>query len=293
MSHADESQDRSVSRRALLRTGLAAAGAVSIAGLNLGGGAAIGEEVSPYAPFAMGLQSYSLRGYTKGGKPDVSKALAVTNELGLHHWEAFPAHLPSIGDADGVKVALRRFKAAGVAVNGFGVVGFGTNLDEAKRTFAFAAELGVQYMSADPALESFDMLDKLVEEYKIPIGIHNHGPGHKWAKIDVIHQHIKDHSKLIGCCIDTGHFLRSREDPVRAAEVFEGRIYGVHLKDVKHATTFTVLGAGDLKTAELLRRLAAQKYKYCLALEYEEHPENPLADLKSCLAAVRNALKQV
>ena len=41
----------------------------------------------------------------------------------------------------------------------------------------------------------------------------------------------------IGCCIDTGHFLRSREDPVDAAEAFAGRTYGVHLKDVKDAKT--------------------------------------------------------
>ena len=30
------------------------------------------------------------------------------------------------------------------------------------------------------------LLDKLVDEYNIPIGIHNHGPGHRFAKIDTI-----------------------------------------------------------------------------------------------------------
>ena len=85
------------------------------------------------------------------------------------------------------------------------------------------------------------------------IGIHNHGPGHKWAKIDTIAAAIKDHHPKIGCCVDTGHFLRSREDPVRAVEVFGKRIYGVHLKDVKDATTFTILGEGDLRTADLLK----------------------------------------
>ena len=101
---------------------------------------------------------------------------------------------------------------------------------------------------------------------------------------------IKDHHPKIGCCIDTGHFLRSKEDPVRAAEVFGKRIYGVHLKDVKDAKTFTVLGEGDLRTADLLKALAALKYRYCLALEYEENPSDPMADIRACLAAVRKAV---
>ena len=119
---------------------------------------------------------------------------------------------------------------------------------------------------------------------------HNHGPGHRYAKIDDIAAAIKDHNPKIGCCIDTGHFLRSKEDPVRAAEVFGKRIYGVHLKDVKDATTFTVLGDGDLRTAALLKALAALKSRYCLALEYEENPSVPMADLRVSLAAVRKAV---
>ncbi len=55
----------------------------------------------------------------------------------------------------------------------------------------------------------------LVEEYGIPIGIHNHGPGHKYALMDTIAKSIKDHSPKIGCRIDTGRFLRSKERPWR------------------------------------------------------------------------------
>ncbi len=51
-----------------------------------------------YGPFKMGLQSYSLRGFTTDGHADLKKALAATNELGLHYWEAFPAHVPMTDD---------------------------------------------------------------------------------------------------------------------------------------------------------------------------------------------------
>ena len=91
------------------------------------------------------------------------------------------------------------------------------------------------------------------------MGIHNHGPGHRYAKIETISHAIKDHHQKIGCCIDTGHFLRSRVDPVDAAEAFVGRTYGVHLKDVKDAKTFTLLGKGDLRTVDFLKVLAEEQ----------------------------------
>jgi inosose dehydratase len=95
---------------------------------------------------------------------------------------------------------------------------------------------------------------------------------------------------LIGCCVDTGHFLRSKEDPVRAVEVFDKRVYGVHLKDVKDTNTFTILGKGDLRLADLLKALAKRKYSYCLALEYEENETNPIADIKACIEAAKVAM---
>ena len=74
---------------------------------------------------------------------------------------------------------------------------------------------------------------------------------------------------------------------MRAVEVFGNRVYGVHLKDVKNAETFTILGQGDLRTIDLLKALAANKYGHCLAIEYEEKPENPLEDIKACLAEAK------
>jgi sugar phosphate isomerase/epimerase len=277
---------RELTRRDLLSAGLAAAGALALGGRAALAGARLASE---YGPFKMGIQSYSLRGYTKNGKSDLATALTVTERLGLHYWEAFPAHIPTVSDSAQLAKYRAQAKASGVEVIGYGVVPFTKNHDANRKYFEFAKSMGIGYLSADPSPDSFDSLDKLVEEYGVAVGIHNHGPGHRYAKIDTIAAAIKDHHEKIGCCVDTGHFLRSREDPVRAVEVFGKRIYGVHLKDVKDATTFTILGEGDLRTADLLRGLAKLKYDYCLALEYEEKPEDPEADLRACLKEVREA----
>jgi inosose dehydratase len=286
-------RDRSWTRRRILATGCTAVGALALGGHSQAEGTGSGESEDLYKPFKMGLQSYSLRGYTSEGRPDVAKALAVTRELGLHYWESYTAHVPMDANREKLSARKREIAAADVTVLGYGVVPLTKDADANRRIFEFAKAMGLKYLSASPAPGSFDILDRLVEDYDVAVGIHNHGPGDRYAKIETIAQAIKDHHPKIGCCIDTGHFLRSREDPVHAVEVFGNRIYGVHLKDVKDARTFTILGQGDLRTVDLLKALARNKYDHCLAIEYEEKPEDPAEDIKACLTEVRRALEEV
>ena len=76
----------------------------------------------PMHPFKMGLQSYSLRGYTRDGRPDVPKALAVTKELGIHYWESYTDHVPMTADPQQLAERKRQLEAADVTVIGYGVV---------------------------------------------------------------------------------------------------------------------------------------------------------------------------
>lgn len=268
---------RSLTRRDLLAAGAATLGAVAL-GARPGRAA---DDAGKYGPFKMGLQSYSLRHFKR------DEALSKTKELGLHYWESYSAHTPI--DPSKAAESVAAADAAGVKVIGFGVSRFTKNDEANRKIFAFGKAMGVGYLSADPDPDAFDSLDKLVEEYGIAIGIHPHGPGHRWDKLAKIHAAVKDHHKLIGLCNDTGHLLRSNEDPLKAVEMFGERTYGVHLKDVKDAKTFTILGQGDLRLADLLQALASIKYGHCLALEYEENEKDPIADIRACLDAVAKA----
>jgi inosose dehydratase len=268
--------------RGLTRREALAAGAASLGVLALGLRPARADDPSRFGSFKMGLQSYSLRHFK------LEEALAKTKELDLHYWEAYPGHIPpNTAKAAEMKAAA---KEAGVAVVGYGVNRFTKDTDANRKLFEFAHAMGIEYLSADPDKDSFDSLDKLVQEYGVAIGIHPHGPGHKWDKIDKIWAAVKDHNEKIGICNDTGHLLRSDEDPVRAVEVFGKRTYGVHLKDVKDAKTFTVLGQGDLKLPELFKALAKIDYSYGMALEYEEHPLDPMAEIRACLDAAAKGI---
>lgn len=273
-----------ITRRDLLAGGLAA-GAL-LAARPLKAASASFSLLGKDRPLRIGLQSYSLRGYKEGGNPSRARALAVTNELGVHFWEAYPAHIPMTDNPDEQRRIKEELLAADVETVGYGVLHFKKGDPENRKAFEFARDMGFSYISADPDPDSFDDLDKLVEEFGIGVGIHNHGPGHRYDKIDVINDAIKDHHPKIGCCIDTGHFLRSKEDPVRAAEVFGNRVFGVHLKDVKDAKDFPILGKGDLNTPGLFRVLIANHYQGLVAIEYEENEENPADDIRACLEEV-------
>ena len=272
---------RHPSRREALAAGLVAAGAIAFGPIARAARLQIDQ---PYGPFKLGIQSYSLRAFPR------ADALEKTRELGLNYWESYRDHIPPGGDADALSKIRTELDRAAVTVLGYGVMKFTKDHEANRKLFAFAEALGIAYLSADPDPDSFESLDELVARHPVAIGIHNHGPGHRYGTIASIEAAIQGHHEKIGCCIDTGHFLRSKEDPVHAAEVFQGRTYGVHLKDVKDATTFTILGQGDLKLADLLRTLDRQDYDHCVALEYEEHKEAPMDDIRACLVEVRRAV---
>lgn len=264
-----------------------------------------------YGGFKVGLQSYSLRHF------DAATALQQTKGLGLGYWEAFPGHIPLSTVPAHVEEQKAKLAHAGVQLMSYGVVGFDGNESKAREFFDFAKAMGLASLSADPNpnKETFDLLDKLVEEYQIPIAIHNHGPGHRYDKVTDVLKVVQDRHPLIGACVDTGHYLRSNEDPVDVINKLGKRVFGVHLKDVRtihseeekakllaelpkgranqlerEGKIFTILGEGEMNVVGVLRALRNIGYDRNVSLEYEENPESPLSDIELCLAAVRDAV---
>lgn len=241
----------------------------------------------PYGPFRMGLQSYSLRGYK------LEEALEHSRKLGVRFWESYAAHVPLTSDPAQVAALLAKLKAANVRLMAHGVTHFTADDAANRKVFEAAKALGVRVISADPDPDSFNSLERLVKEFDIKIGIHNHGPGHRYDKLQQVVDAVKGRDRRIGACADLGHFLRSKEESVKVIETLGERVHGVHLKDVKDAKTFTILGQGDMDVVGVLRALKKLSYREVLALEYEENPENPIADIEACLAAVRAAVRKI
>lgn len=275
-----------LNRREFLHAGAIAMTAIGTGALSL---SADEKKADPYRGFKMGIQSYTLRDFK------VKAALEASSKLGLKFWESFPGHIPVSSVPSIIAEQKSLLAESDVKLVAFGVVPFDENESKAREVFDFAKAIGIVSISADPKNEpaTFKLLDKLVDEYGINIAIHNHGPKSRWNKIDDVVNAVKDHHPRIGACVDTGHYLRSSENPVEAIERLKGRVFGVHLKDVKDAKVFKILGDGDLDILGCLRELHKQKYQYCLALEYEENPQNPVPDLEICLKNVRAAMEKL
>lgn len=248
--------------RAIVRPALAS----SLSGMTGGSPAGGGR-------FPVGAQSYSFR------KFDFEGSIRELQKLGVDQMEYCGVHFP----ADPQYPDLARIKETlvreGVQVPCYGVEGFGPDRDANRRKFEFAQAIGAGVITADPAPESFDDLDKLCEEFGIKIGIHNHGPGARYDKVDDTLKAVKDHSPLIGACVDTGHSIRSGEKPHEVIHALGERVISLHLKDWKHGGNETILGQGDLDMVEVARALMAVAFTGPIVMEYEESPENPVPDM--------------
>lgn len=268
-----------VSRRGFLMGGVGVAAALAVPRREAFAADAYG--------FRMGSQSYSFRNF---GFED---SIARLKELGLVEMEFCSVHFPP----DAAHANFARVKdtiaKAGIKVPCYGVEGF--KADEAfnRKKFEFAKALGVEILTADPAPDSFDSLEKLTEEFGIRIAIHNHGPGARYDKVADTLAAVKGRSPMIGACVDTGHVIRSAEKPHEVIEELGDRVHSLHLKDWIHGGKEQILGKGDMDLVAVARALKALNFAGPVMLEYEESPENPVPDMKEGLANWAKAVQSV
>jgi inosose dehydratase len=286
--------DRQLSRRDLLRTGAAAVAAASLPSW------ARAKDEEPVHGFTLAIQSYTFRNF------DLDKAVAKIAECGVHHVEFFSKHVPTNSTPDQIKAVLKLCGDHGITPVAFGVESFSKDHDANKKKFEFGKALGIKTLTASPTPDAFDSLDKLCDEYKISIGIHPHGPvgGNKrdhWWSAEVIMAAVKDHSPLIGSCLDTGHLIRMAQlgemlDPAKEVHVMGKRNFGMHLKDHDNKRKTDVLygkDGGVLDVASVLKALKEEKFAGYIAIEYEAKPEEPTADVKELVKIVAESAKKV
>jgi sugar phosphate isomerase/epimerase len=192
----------------------------------------------------------------------------------------------------------QRVAELGMTISAHGVNGFGKDAAANRRAFEFAKALGIRTITADPAPESFDNLNDLVQEFDMRIAIHNHGPGHRYNKAVDVLRAIEDRDERIGACADLGHYIRSGERATDVIRLLRGRLYGIHLKDfaeMKADAKGVVLGQGHLNVPAVFQALLQVDFPAdgALSLEYEENPQDPIAEIRECVAVAKKALSEL
>ena len=239
----------------------------------------------------LGMQAYSFNRFTFYEAVDKNRA------LGLRCIEAYPGQRLSKEKPDIAvnhnmpsqekQEMMQKLREAGVKLVNYGVVGLPNDEAECRKVFNFAREMGIETIVSEPPEDAFDLIEKLCEEYKINVAIHNHPkPSHYWDP-DTVLKVCEGRSKRIGACADTGHWMRSGVNPVEALKKLEGRIVSLHFKDLNKSGggAHDVIwgeGAGDVKA--MLAELARQKFKGVFSIEYEHNWLESMPEIAGCVS---------
>lgn len=283
-----------IDRRGFLKT----TGALTAAlGLSGAGAALAAEQAAKGTPNAeklgwrLGCQAYSFNRFS------FYEAVDKNASLGLRYLEAYPgqklsAEKPNVNigpemSADARAEVKKKLADAGVKLVNYGVTALSKDEKESRKLFDFAKDMGIETIVSEPGFDAFDTLDKLVEEYGINVALHNHPSPSPYWNPDTVLKVCKDHSKRIGSCADTGHWMRSGIKPLEAIKKLKGRIISFHFKDLNkfgrdaHDVPW---GTGQGDAQAMLAEIKRQGFKGVFSIEYEYNWDNSVPEIAQCVA---------
>lgn len=248
--------------------------------------------------FAIGVQAYTFNRFT------VFEAIEKAAEAGAKVIEFYPGQKlskeePTVkwdhnaSDEVFAKVVAKLAQHKIKAVN-YGVVGIPVEEPEARKIFEFGKKLGL-YAITTESFEAIDTIEKMVKEYDIKVGFHNHPrrpdkPTYRMWDPYFILELTKDRDARIGACADTGHWQTTGINPLWAVKTLKGRVISSHMKDkVEFGKSHDVpYGTGVGQVGDILAELKAQGFEGNISVEYEYNWDNSLPEVKKCVEFVRD-----
>lgn len=233
------------------------------------------------------MQSYTFHLFT------VMESLDKTRELGIQFIEIYPGQ--RLGDGFGEAVfgyqlngdqqkKLREEAASrNIKIISSGV--WTARRDEWESIFLFAKNIGMEFISAEPAREDWETVEKLAEKYTIKVAVHNHPSKNSYWEPEILLNSINGKSHLLGACADVGHYKRMGLDPIASMQQLDGKIIALHFKDIapqgeEESLEDVVWGEGILNVKGMMEELKRQKFKGYFTIEYEADWENNLPHIR-------------
>ena len=187
-----------------------------------------------------------------------------------------------------------RLKERGIRAVNYGVVGIPKDEAGARKIFEFAKKFELYGITTE-SVDALDTIEKLVKEFDIRLGFHNHprqpkNPGYKMWDPNYVLSVVKDRDARIGSCSDVGHWVRSGLNPIDFLKILQGRVISVHLKDLneKSADAHDVpFGTGISNVPGILDELKRQNFAGNASIEYEYNWKDNVVDAAQCIGFVR------
>ncbi|MDR1516995.1 MAG: sugar phosphate isomerase/epimerase [Dysgonamonadaceae bacterium] len=248
----------------------------------------------------LSMQSYTFHLFS------VVESLDKTKELGLHYIEIYPGQKMGgdFGDAvfgyalspeqQGQLKELAKAKEVKIVSSGVWTAA----RDEWDKVFAFAKSMELEFISAEPAREDWDVVETLAKQYGIKVACHNHPNEASYWKPDILLECIGAKDALLGACADVGHFRRMDVDAVSALQQLKGRLIAMHFKDIAPTSEDGTLedvvwGRGVLNVKGMMEELKRQDFKGYFTIEYEANWENNLPEIKESLDYFNEVAKEI
>jgi sugar phosphate isomerase/epimerase len=248
--------------------------------------------------FAIGCQAWSFNHYS------VMEAIDKTAEVGGKVIEFYPGQKFSVEKPDlkfdhnatdeMIAAVQAHLKEKGIRAVNYGVVDIPKDEAGARKIFEFAKKLNLYGITTE-AVGSIDTIEKLVKEYDIRVGFHDHprranDASYKMWDPNYVLSVVKDRDSRIGSCADIGHWVRSGLDPVDCLKILNGRIISSHLKDLneKKLEGYDVpYGTGVSGITKVLDELKRQNFAGNISVEYEHDWTNSVPEIAQCIGFVR------
>ena len=189
-------------------------------------------------------------------------------------------------------------KSKGVKLVGSGV--FTSNSkEEWEKMFRLAKNMGMEYITCEPALDMWDYVEQLSNQYGIKVSVHNHPqPSNYWNPQNLLNA-ISHRSKNIGSCADVGHWCRSGMDSKECLKMLKGRIISLHFKDIAAKEPGAseqhdvIWGTGVLDVKGMMEILKDQNFKGYFAIEYEYNLLNSVPDIKKSVEYFNKTAEEI
>jgi len=248
--------------------------------------------------FAVGCQAYTFNRFS------VFEAIEKTGQAGGKVIEFYPGQKLSTEEpnvkwdhnaSDDViqKVKEKLAKHNILPVN-YGVVGIPKDEGAARKVFEFAKRLGLYGITTE-SVDALDTIERLVKEYDIRVGIHEHArrpndPNYKIWDPNYVLALVKDRDPRIGACADTGHWASSGLKPLDAIKILRGRVLSLHLKEraeIGKQLPDSVYGTGATGIGGILDELKRQNFQGHISIEYENNWDHSVPDVAQCIGFIR------
>lgn len=248
--------------------------------------------------FAIGCQAWTFNHFSVMEAIDKTAA-AGGKVIEFYPGQKFSPDQPNLkwdhnATDDMIAQVQAQLKKDGIRAVNYGVVGIPNNEADARKIFEFAKKLDLYGITTE-SVESIDIIEKLVKEYDIHVGFHDHpkrpkDPNYKMWDPNYVLSVVKNRDSRIGSCADVGHWVRSGLKPVDCLKILKGRIISSHLKDLNEMTPDAhdvPYGLGVSDVPAVLNELKRQHFAGNISVEYEYKMENNLPEVAQCIGYVR------